>query len=110
LPTSLRATHRFKDWGVALTAPVPLIAPLATAIAGLAFAFKGLAAAISLAGAALIKLPLAGLVSAFGALAGGAAALAALWPAVLRQRAEQVVYSWSTARRSSARTRGLSAG
>jgi phage tail tape-measure protein len=59
------------EWGISLAAAVPLIAPLATGIAGLAFAFKGLAAAISFAGAALIKLPLAGIASAIGALGGG---------------------------------------
>ncbi len=62
------------EWGISLAAAIPLIAPLATGIAGLAFAFKGLAAAISLAGAALVKLPLAGIASAIGTLGGGAVA------------------------------------
>jgi len=59
-----------KDWGIALAAALPLIAPLATAITGLAFAFKGLAAALSLAAAAFIKLPLAGIAGLLGAGTG----------------------------------------
>lgn len=66
-----------KDWVVALAAAIPLIAPLATAVAGLGFAFKGLAAAISLAGTAFIRFPLAGMASALAALGGGAAAVGA---------------------------------
>jgi len=65
------------EWGISLAAAIPLIAPLATGIAGLAFAFKGLAVAVSLAGAAIIKLPLAGIASAIGGVGGTTAAAGA---------------------------------
>ena len=66
------------EWGISLAAAVPLIAPLATAVAGLGFVFNGLAAAISLAGATLVKLPLAGMASVIGAVGGGTTAPAGL--------------------------------
>jgi TP901 family phage tail tape measure protein len=62
-----------KDWGIAFAAALPLIAPLTTAIASLGFAFKGLAAAISLAAAAFIKLPIAGIAGVLGAGTGASA-------------------------------------
>lgn len=68
------------DWAISLTAALPLIAPVATAVLGLAGIFKGLAAALSLVTIATLKFPLAKLASlatagqAAGAGVGGGAA------------------------------------